>query len=268
MNKTKGPRILFYDIETTPLQAWIWRCGDQVIRHGQLVDGMFDQYHIICISYCWKDGGKAKTIDWGYKEQNTAQVIEKFDKIIKQADITIGKNSDRFDTRHINVQRLFADLPGMPEWIKATDDLETQIRRHFGAGLASVSLDYVSKKLGYGGKSPMEFEDWLHICQKTRGKGPAALKKMIKYCEKDVEDTRALWEKVEDHIIPKYNIAAMYGLHSGCVDCGGYNLVKNGYAPSRNGLVQKFICKNLECGSTRTRATISRKSGKPGITRR
>lgn len=31
-------KILFYDIETTPLLSWHWSLGDQVIRHKQLAN--------------------------------------------------------------------------------------------------------------------------------------------------------------------------------------------------------------------------------------
>ena len=42
----KTPKILFYDIETSPLKAWVWGLGKQVLRHHQLVDG-YKKYGII-----------------------------------------------------------------------------------------------------------------------------------------------------------------------------------------------------------------------------
>ena len=119
MNKAK---ILFWDIETKPLQAWVWSPGKQYVGHKQLVKS-YSQYGIICITYCWNDGGAVKSIDWGYEEQDTAKVVAEFDEIIKQADFTIGKNSDRFDVPMVNACRMFAGLPGLPEWVKYTDDL-------------------------------------------------------------------------------------------------------------------------------------------------
>lgn len=261
----KKPKILIYDIETSLLQAWVWRCGDQVVRHNQLVDGKFNEYGIICVSYCWlHDDKPAKCIDWGYRAQDTGKLIEKFDKIIKKADITIGKNSDRFDVKHINTQRMLAGLPGYPEWSKRTDDLEKQVRKHFGQGLPSVSLDYLSQKLGFGGKDKMAFDDWVHICQQTPGKGMKALKKMKHYCNKDVEDTRALWRRLEEHITPVYNIAGMRGETKGCVDCGSTNIIKNGTTATNKVLKQKFFCK--DCGSRRTKANIGVKGpGRTGV---
>ena len=110
----RPPRLLFYDIETKPLVAYIWRLGEQVVTHKQLAK-WGDKYDIICISYAWDDGKPAKTLDWGYRAQDSSKVITEFDKLVRQADITIGKNSDRFDVKHINSQRLLQDLPPLPE---------------------------------------------------------------------------------------------------------------------------------------------------------
>lgn len=127
---TRKPRILFYDIETTPLLVYVWRLGEQVVRHHQLAKRGY-RYGIICISYAWNDNKPPKVIHWDYDKQDSGRVIREFDKIIKQADISIGKNSDRFDVKHINTQRLLHNLPPLPEWMDYTDDLEKQIRKHF-----------------------------------------------------------------------------------------------------------------------------------------
>ncbi len=89
MSKTTKPKILFYDIETRPLLAYIWRLGKQRVGHYQLAD-QGNAYDIICISYAWDDGKPAKVLHWGYKEQNSSRMIRAFDKIIKKSDITIG----------------------------------------------------------------------------------------------------------------------------------------------------------------------------------
>lgn len=218
----------------------MWRTGKQVVRHGQLVEGS-DQYNIICITYCWNDGKPAKALDWGFNEQSSAKMIEAFDKIIKQADVTIGKNSDSFDVKHINTQRMLHGLPGMPEWSLYTDDLQKQMKKHFY--LPSYSLDYFSHMLGLGGKIKMEMSDWIHIVQKTPGYGRRALKKMVEYGKKDVEDTRTIWLHCERHFTPK--------LHHGhfteglaCRNCGSNNLYPNGTRVLGTTKYQQYYCRD------------------------
>ena len=234
--KQQKPKILFYDIETSPLKAWVWRLGKQLVLHHQLVDD-YKMYGIICISYCWNDNKKAKNINWG-KNQDTSKVIKEFDKIIKQADITIGKNSDSFDLRHINSHRMLNNQPGMPDWAMYTDDVEKQIRKHFY--LPSYSLNYFSELIGLGGKDKIEFQDWIKIVEENDDK---SLKKMIKYCNKDVTDTRKAWYKILPHITPRFNMAT-FNNSLCCKVCGSKSIHKNGTRIRGKTKYQSFHCKD------------------------
>lgn len=253
----KKPKILWYDLETSPLQAWVWGCGKQYVGHKQLVKQM-SRYGIICVTYCWNDGKSAKSIDWGYEEQNTAKLVAEFDQIIKQADVVIGKNSDRFDNKMLNAQRMLHGLPGMPAWTKYTDDLEKQMRKHFR--LPSHALDYISAQLGYGGKIKMEFQDWIDIVEKNPN-GKKAFDKMIKYGKKDVADTRALWLQLEEHFEPKFNVGLWKhkGNYIACKRCGSTAVKRNGYdIPKSTGLARycEFTC--LSCGKYAGRIALDR----------
>lgn len=236
MSGTAKPKILFYDIETRPLLAYIWRLGEQVVRHHQLSEHG-DKYGIICISYAWNDGKPARVIHWGYNEQDSGHVVREFDKIIRQADITIGKNSDRFDVKHINTQRLLHNLPPLPEWTEYTDDLEKQLRKYFI--FPSQGLDYISKELGLGGKVKMEFQDWVDIVEK---KSKKAFVKMCTYNKKDVEDTRTIWNRVKAHIKPKLNLSVFSGQFC-CRNCGSRNLTKAGIKRNGRSTYQMWFCK-------------------------
>lgn len=237
-------RVLFFDIETSPLKAWVWRLGEQVVRHDQLVEG-HEKYNIICLTWCWNDGEGANVIDWGYEEQDAKRIITKFDELVMEADIVIGKNSDKFDNRHMNWMRMQHKLPPMPDWVNLTDDLEKQMRKHFGGAIPSHSLDYLSKFFGLGGKDHMEFQDWLDIVEKHPTRGLPALQKMCDYGMKDVLDTRKVWELVEAYITPKYKKVSV-GSGLGCNVCGHTGLVKNGtkYNYKDGTVYQRWYCKH------------------------
>lgn len=243
----KKKKILFYDIETTPLKAYIWRLGKQVVRHGQLTeDGYMSD--IICMTWCWNDGKPAQVIGWGYHKQDSTKIIEKFDALAKQADVVIGKNSDRFDNKHMNTRRLVAGLECEPDWIKYTDDLEKQLRRHFN--LPSYSLDYFSKLLGLGGKISMQFSDWVDIVEK---RSKASYDKMLKYGKKDIEDTRAIWDYCEKHVTPKYHMPHRRG-EIVCKNCGSTSLVKNGTRRQGKTTYQHYWCN--DCRSYAGRKSV------------
>lgn len=257
----RKPKILFYDIESTLLKAWIFDTGKQVIRHGQLVQG-FDQFGIICIAYSWLGEDEIHTIDWGYEEQDSESVIQQFDKVVRQADHTIGKNSARFDVKMINSIRALKGLPGYPDWADSSDDLEQQMRKYFR--LPSYSLDYISKQLGYGGKDKMEFDDWVNISEKNEN-GLTSFKKMIEYNIKDVEDTKNVWEDLSHHFDPKFNMNVFLDNREGkcCKQCGSENIFKNGTKFRNLTKYQTYYCK--DCGRYAGKSIISKTGKESGI---
>lgn len=259
--KDNEPKILFYDIETTPLQAWVWRPGKQVVYHGQLVKGQ-DSYGIICITYCFNDGKKAKALVWDLKKQDTWRLVSEFDQIIKseEPDVIIGKNSDRFDNKHLNTVRLMNDLSPFPEFMTMTDDLEKQMRKYFY--LPSYTLDYFSEQMGLGGKIKMEMQDWIDIVTNNEN-AKKSLTKMVKYGKKDIEDTRALWEAVSKHCKPKYNAATKLGGRA-CTNCGSEDIVKNGTRVRGKTMYQKFYCNNHGGHAGEAPISLKGKEGKLG----
>lgn len=156
--------VLIYDIETTTIKADIFRLGEQRVTHKDLCKA-HNITEIICITYIFNDGKPAKALHWGYGPETCAEMVDKFDKIIKEAQdnnyLIIGKNNKRFDDKHINTQRWLNGHDPLPDWTKYTDDLEKQIRKHFN--LPSFALDYISELRGLGGKMPMEKSDWVNI---------------------------------------------------------------------------------------------------------
>ena len=284
----EGPKILIYDIETSLSMAYLFSMGKQVIRHGSLLKGYFSRTHIISIQYRWVHEKKTKLLTWGESIADEKKMIEDFDKLISQADCVIGKNSARFDDKHINSQRLWHDLPGNPDWMKFTDDIERQMRRFFN--LQSYSLDYFSEQLGLGGKTKMDFSDWVHIgeyrtlqllgvksaklvaidnmCQIMFGKnvkditrdGKVALKKMFAYGIKDTDDTTELFKLCSKHFKLKFNHAVYHQDDRICPSCGADALIKHAIRVSGKTRYQRYRC--TKCGTTCQRPLS--KTGKEG----
>ena len=250
----RPPKILYYDIETTPMRAWTFHLGKQYINHSQIVDG--DKVDIICITYCWENG-PAKALDWGYEEQDSCPMIAAFDELIKQADITIGQNSDSFDVKHINTQRLLHNLPPFPDWADITDDTLKQMRRHFK--FPTNRLDYISSILGFGGKVKMCMQDWIDIVEKNEN-GLKSFKRMIRYGKKDVIDTREVYKRIKPYIKPKLNMAAYYG-DDRCTNCGSKDIIETDIRLTGSIRRQRFHC-NAH-GGYAGRATI-KKNGSYG----
>lgn len=250
-------KILFYDIETAPLKFWGWGCGKQVVRHGQLVKG-HSRYGIICITYCFNDGKPAKCINWDYEKQDTKSVVEQFDAVIEEykPDIIIGKNSDRFDNKHLNTIRMWNKLPSKNGWFQYCDDLEKQMRKYFY--LPSHALDYISNELGLGGKIKMEFQDWINIVEKDPVNGLKSFKKMCNYGKKDIVDTRTIWDYCVEYFDRKgtsNHIGVMAGHdRTSCNKCGSTDTAIKQYRTTKSGMDRV----QLQCSSCSNCFTIAK----------
>lgn len=230
--KTSDPKVLVYDIETTPVLAWIWRCGEQYVRHPQLHED-YNQTKIICITYRWMHQKKAKALVYDIKKQCDKKILVEFSKLVGKADVVLGKNSARFDDKHINFRLFQNKLDPIPDWSKKCDDLERWMRRTFN--MQSFALDYFAKLTTGAGKNDMCMQDWIDIVlHKDRKK----LKKMVDYGLKDADDTAELIERVQPYVKPKYNMAQHYG-DIRCTNCGSKNIHKNGIRAGR----QNYYCK-------------------------
>jgi hypothetical protein len=245
-------KLLVYDLETTPLKFWGWRLGEQVIRHDQL-DEEYDSYDVICLSYMWNDGKGPQTLHWGYEEQDSRDILLQLDDMIMSADVVVGKNNGNFDNKHLNLHRMMSGHPPLPGWETRSDDLQTQFKKHFGKALPSQALDYLSKKLGLGGKIKMDMSDWINIVQQNPVTGPKAFKKMCTYCPKDVYDTMFIWFFGESYVAPKHKKVPPAKTMV-CSKCGSNKIHKRGTRELKDGtIVQEWWCLNHHGYSERTK---------------
>jgi hypothetical protein len=86
----------------------------------------------------------------------------------------------------------------------------------------SNALEFMAKRLTGEGKTPMEYEDWNLIClpliPKHLGyevKLPKSyyksLKKMVKYCEVDVQKLEEVFHHIQPYISHNTNVAVVLG---------------------------------------------------------
>lgn len=233
MNKAKEPKVLIYDIETKPIKVWTFRVGNNLhISHENIVDG--ERFDIICICYKWIGESKVHALTWD-KNQNSAAMIEAFSKEIEKADLVLGHNSDRFDMLNINTQRWLHKQQPI-SW-PSKEDMLKQFRSVFY--LPSNRLDYLSKLTGGPGKNRMSFGDWVDIVQ---NKSDKALRKMVKYCKRDVSETARIFELARPHLKLRVNPYLTEKGEIVCPVCGGKDFKKKGLAYNAASLKQRIVC--------------------------
>ena len=230
-----NPKVLFYDVETTPLRAYIWRPGKQYVSHDNVMEGEFTK--IICIAYRWQHEKKVHALVWDMEAQDCDDIIEEFSKVVEEADVAIAHNGDSFDVKHINTQRLMSGKPPIA-WPTTEDSLK-QLRQVFW--LASYKLDYITKTLLGEGKSPMRFQDWIDIVEH---KSEKALDKMVRYCKKDVSLLAEAYEIVQPYLKPRVSRALL--TDGKCPSCGDHHVHRRGTATLVGGRYPRFQCQ--ACG--------------------
>lgn len=188
-------KILFFDIETTPVKAWTFAVGPKIrLGHNQICKGQ--KFDVICICYNWQGESKIHSLDWGYKAQNSSKMIERFTKEVEKADIVIAHNADRFDIKQLNTQRLLNDQSPIP-WPTSEDTLK-QFRKHFY--FPSFKLDYLAQTLLGQGKDNMNLQDWINIVDQENIR---SFTKMIRYCKRDVRLLKGVLNRAKKHMSPK-----------------------------------------------------------------
>jgi hypothetical protein len=243
---------------------------------------------LICIQYAVNDG-PVKVLRYD-KHGGTKGMIQAFDKLVLESDYIVGKNSDRFDVKMLSSMRMMLKIEPVTGWEKYTEDLERHMRKMFR--LPSQSLDYISNKLGVGGKNSMEMSDWTaisnykevmklkasgmnakslkiftkHMYNQTVGEvvklGKEKLTKMCTYGAKDTEDTRTLWKRMLPYFDPKFNNAKFNNLKHACKHCASTNIVAVKHKNAGKTTYQTFKCG--DCKQYAGRSPVSAVLGKLG----
>lgn len=215
------PKILVFDIETKPIKVWTFRIGSKIrIGCEQIVEG--ERFDILCIGYQWLHEKTAHVLSCDLKTLDSSAMMEEFSKIAESADVVIGHNSDSFDIKQINTQRMMHGQKAI-SWPTSEDTLK-QCRKHFA--FPSYKLAYIAKLLGGEGKVPMELSDWTTIVDK---RCPKTMAKMLRYCKRDVSETADVVRKIDPYVDHKASRSVIVNGHKvGCPSCGNLKSVSKG----------------------------------------
>lgn len=189
------PKVLILDIETAPMLSYVWGLFDQNIPLNMLVKDWF----ILSWTAKWLHEGKVMYKDQRGKKgkslENDKSLLVPLFKLMDEADIILGQNSNAFDIKKINSKFLEHGL-GVPSPFKKIDTY-VLAKRHFS--LTSNKLEYMSKKFNvkYKKQDHEEFSGFKlwDECMKGNLK---AWKCMEKYNNFDVLATEELFLKLAE----------------------------------------------------------------------
>jgi DNA polymerase elongation subunit (family B) len=237
------PKILVFDIETSPMENYTWGIWDQNVSLNQVIK----DWTVLAWAAKWLGDSPEKIMYMdtsGRRDpRDDKQILKGIWKLLDEADFVVGHNSDSFDVKKLNARFLLHGMEPPSSYRRL--DTKKLAKKHFS--LTSNKLEYIThnlctkyKKLKHGNFPG--FSLWKE-CMKGNKE---AWKEMKKYNEYDVLSLEEAFLK----LLPWEN-AALFDIYCDAeIDictCGSIDFKKAGFYYTTAGKYQKYKCKN--CGA-------------------
>jgi len=234
----KVPKILLFDLETSPTRSYTFGLWKQNIGINQIISDWF------CLSWSakWLFSDSVMSNRLTGKEaieEDDKRIITNLHSLICEADIIIAHNAIGFDVPRMNARFILNGLPPTSPY-QIIDTLKVA-QKEFG--FSSNKLDHLCKLFGIQCKLETSFELWKG-CMNGDEK---SLMYMEQYNRHDVEMLEELYIKLRPWIKGHPNLALYTEAEEyACPNCGGTDLKENGFYYTQTGKYQAFSC---SCGT-------------------
>lgn len=234
---SKGPRVLFLDIETAPILAYVWGIYDQNIPTIQIKK----DWHLLSWSAKWLGDKKAMHMNQANVKniEDDKKIMKGMWKLLDEADVVIYHNGDKFDKKKINTRFLKHRL-GKPSSYKTIDTLKVA-RQNFA--ITSNKMEYIAEFLGVANKKYKHkkfpgFELWKACLTKNK----EAWKEMEQYNSQDVYTLEDIYNELKQWVTNiNFNVYYDEAINI-CTLCGNDKFTKNGHDYTKTGKFQRFKC--------------------------
>lgn len=233
MNQKK-PRVLFFDIETSPNLAWVWGKWEQdVIKFKK-------EWGMLSFAYRWQGESDVKCVALrDFRADKEKTLLKKLWELFDKADVVIAHNGKQFDNKKVRAKFVqYAMLPPKPYKI-----IDTKIIAKNNFGFNSNSLGDLGEYLGLGKKKDTGgFDLWLG-CMADDDK---SWNKMVSYNKQDVRLLEKVYDRLKVWDESHVNLPQLIGNIGLCPTCSSSKLQSRGWAYTRTSRKPRLRCQ--ECG--------------------
>lgn len=222
-------KILYFDLETTPILGYVWRAYED-----SLLDIKKD-FGLLCFAYSWND---EQVVIESLSTSTEKQMTKKLWELFNEADVIVAQNGDKFDIKVSNALFLRHKLKP-PAPYKTVDTLKLA-KKYFR--FTRNSLDFLSQSLLGERKLETDKSLWFKCMEGDKD----AFKKMEKYCVHDVVLLRRLYNKLKPWHTGHPNANLYTDNTHVCPVCGG-KTQRRGFMYTRAGKFQRYQC--TTCGA-------------------
>jgi len=235
------PKILIFDIETSPIMSYTWGIWDQNVALNQI----HTDWSILSWAAMWADDSKIMYMDNRKSKDvyNDKKLLRGIWQLINEADIIITQNGKSFDEKKLNARFILNGMkpPRKPKHF----DTKRIATKYFA--FTSNKLEYLTEKLCKkhkkltGKRKFPGFMLWKE-CLKGNNKAWDELKHY------NIADVTSLFELFG--ILSPWDSSINFGVYSDDEDhtcsCGSKKFKSNGFAYTATGKFQRYVCKS--CG--------------------
>lgn len=188
-DRTRSSRDLVIDIETSPIEGYVWGTWQQNLGLEQIKT----DWSILSYAAKWYGEPKIFYEDTGGRGVNKVRddrhLLKTLRELLDEADAVIAQNGNRFDVKKINWRMVESGIKP-PSRYRVIDTLLAS-RRLFAA--TSHKLGWLSEHLTDTPKSKhRKFPGW-ELWVECLKDNPAAWAEMKKYNIQDIRATEKLW---------------------------------------------------------------------------
>lgn len=254
--KLQVPKVLLLDIETSPMEVFVWGLWKQRISPENVLKDWF----IISWAAKWLFSPDLFGDVVTPKEslaRDDERILSSLWDLLDETDIIVAHNGSGFDIPKINTRLLYNGFTP-PSDYKVIDTLSAA-RKNFS--FSSNKQDYITKQLGLPEKLDAPYEMWKE-CVKGDS---TALKTMLEYNMGDVVGLEEMYVRLRPWIKNHPNLSYYVTTEEPvCPKCGSAQLSWDTRSYSTTtGIYRRFRCDNCHSvgrGSENLATTTKRKA--------
>lgn len=257
---SQKPKILVFDIETSPINAMVWGIWDQRIPLNMIEQ----DWTVLAWAAKWLGDDPSKTVYYDTffqkNQRDDKKILKHIWKMLDEADYVVGHNSDSFDVKKLNARFIMHGMKPPSSYKRF--DTKKLAKKHFS--FTSNKLEYITNNLctKYKKLSHASFPGnalWIEFLKGN----PAAQAEMQEYNLYDVLSLEEAFLK----ILPWESANLFDTYHDADINictCGSIDFKKKGFAHTSTGKFQKLVCKN--CGAeSRSKVNLLSKGKKASL---
>jgi len=249
IESNKLPKVLVFDIETSPLRAYVFQ--KSVWRANITDEQVISEWYALCWSAKWLFDDQIMSARLTGEEarfEDDERITKLLWKLLDECDIAIAHNGDSFDIPNMNTRFILNGLP--PTSPYQTIDTKAVASKQFG--FTHNSLDALAKLFKLGEKKKTDFELWTRCVNGDN----EALKYMEEYNQGDVSLLEEVYLKLRPWIKGHPNLGLFVESDVPvCPNCGSENVKWTGkFYFTQTGKYETYRCECGAYGRSRTNA--------------